>query len=227
MWADFPTYPLNLLADVNALFGLMNHWYLPESMHGGNLVDTISLDPSSPDYSPDTVVQTHGDTTYYLIPSKHLPLLYPLRWIGLGKVADVIEPLLKVFVELGYDRSAPMGQTVRAELFPRFTVEGVRQFVTDLRDASAQSGQAWAALFTPRKPATALPAPSPALTTRAAHAPTVRVSHATNVAAASAAKKDVTTPVPVSCAARAAGVGRYHAAAGSGAQTATRAGERN
>lgn len=148
MWADFPTYPLNLLATANALFGLMNHSYLPDSVNPllGNLISTVSLDRASPNYNPDTVVQYYGDTTHYLIPSEHLPLLYPLRWIGLGPLTDIIEPTLKVLVELGYDRTAPYGQVVRAGLFPRIDPG---KLADDLAGAFAEGGAALRDLFTP------------------------------------------------------------------------------
>lgn len=149
MWADFPTYPLNLLASANALFGLMNHSYLPDSVNPllGNLILTVSLDPGSPNHNPATVVQNYGDTTHYLIPSEHLPLLYPLRWIGLGPLTDVIEPTLKVLVELGYDRTAPYGQVVRAGLFPRIDSG---KLAADLAGAFAEGGAALRDLFTPQ-----------------------------------------------------------------------------
>jgi hypothetical protein len=148
MWADFPTYPLNLLADINALFGLLNHWYLPESVNPllGNLISTVSLDPASPNYDPDTVVQHYGDTTYYTIRSQHLPLLYPLRWIGLGPLTDIVEPTLRVLVELGYDRSAGYGQVVHAGLFPSIDPG---KLIEDLGAAFAEGGTALRALFAP------------------------------------------------------------------------------
>ena len=163
LWADFPTYPLNLLSDINSLFGGINHWYLPESVNPllKGLVPTVSIDPASPDYLPTTTVASYGDTTYYFVPSKNLPMFYPLRWIGLGPVVDVFEPLVRVFVELGYDRSLPAGQVVRARLLPglnNLTVDNGRTFVSDIRSAVAQGGQALAELFCPPQ------APEPAST---------------------------------------------------------------
>ena len=154
VWVDFPRYPLNLLADVNALFGLMNHWYVPESVNGllRPVIDTVSLNPDSPNYNPDTVVQQYGDTTYYLVPSKNLPLFYPLRWVGLGPLVDVVEPLVRVFVELGYDRTTPYGEVARARLLPaldNLTVENARTFVSDVNDALQQGGEAFVDLFHP------------------------------------------------------------------------------
>lgn len=176
LWADFPTYPLNLLATINAVFGLANHTYLLGPLEGSvleKLAGSISLDPGSPNYQPDVVVQNSGDTTYYLIPSKNLPLLYPLRWIGLGPVVDIIEPLVRVFVELGYDRNTPYGQTVRAGLFPKLTAGNIRTFIADVNAAIQQGGEALAKLFRPRMPATepaGAPAAAPARSLAAASA---------------------------------------------------------
>lgn len=123
-FSDFPEYPLNLLADVNALFGLLNHNYGP-----------VTINPEAPNFDPNTVVQHYGDTTYYLIPSK-LPLLYPLHWIGLGTVADFIEPFVRVFVELGYDRQTPYGQYTTFGLFPKIDFA---KLAADLGAAAQQS----------------------------------------------------------------------------------------
>jgi hypothetical protein len=107
-FADFPAYPLNPFATANAVFGLLNHDY-----------SAVSLDPSSPNYDPNTVVQQYGDTTYYLIPSKELPLLSPVRAVGLGPIADAVEPTLRVLVELGYDRTTPYGQHTTVGAAPK------------------------------------------------------------------------------------------------------------
>lgn len=189
-FADFPSYPLNLLAVVNALFGGLNHNYFQESVDGilKPFTIEISLDPNSPDYRPDTVVQQYGDTTYYLIPSENLPMFYPLRWVGLGPVLDVVEPLVRVFVELGYDRTTPYGEVARARLLPRLdtlTVENAQRFFSDVDAALQQGGEAFVDLFCPpkvgaqtsppqvRSPAAAQPGRSPK---RAHRTPTRAVS---------------------------------------------------
>jgi len=178
MWADFPTYPLNLLADINALFGLMDHWYLPESVTPllSNLLSTVSLDPASPNYNPDTVVQHYGDTTYYTIPAQHLPMLYPLRWIGLGPLTDIVEPTLRVLIELGYDRTASPGQVVRAGLIPNVDLG---KLAADLGAAFAEGAAAFHDLVTPNaaQPAGARPVglPSPAAATEQNPVPAPRV----------------------------------------------------
>jgi hypothetical protein len=150
LWADFPTYPLNLLADLNALFGLMNHYYLEESAPLlRNLLSTISLDPTSPNFNPNTGTQQYGDTTYHTIPSEHLPLIAPLRWIGLGPLTDIVEPTLRVLVELGYDRINSYGQVVRAGLFPKIDPG---KLAADLGAAFAEGGAALRDLLTPFAP---------------------------------------------------------------------------
>lgn len=123
-FADFPTYPLNPFATANAVLGLMNHNYGP-----------VTLDPNSPNYDPDTVVQKYGDTTYYLIPSKELPLLAPVRAVGLDPVADAVEPTLRVLVELGYDRETPYGVHTPVGIAPRVRAPEV---VSDVRESVAQ-----------------------------------------------------------------------------------------
>jgi hypothetical protein len=168
VWADFPTYPLNLLATINAAFGTWNHWYLPESLPPGfysDVIETVSLDPSSPDYVSGTTAQVYGDTTYYLIPSEHLPMYYPLRWLGLGPVVDVFEPLTKVFVELGYDRTTPYGEQTRMRLIPDIgNLAHIDQFFADVSQALDEGGQALVELLTPTRTEheTAGPDPLPA-----------------------------------------------------------------
>ena len=62
-----------------------------------------------------------SDTTYITVTPKVLPLVVPLHSIGLGFVADLIEPALRVIIEeTGYDRSIPYGQPTPFRLFPVF-----------------------------------------------------------------------------------------------------------
>ncbi|GFG76034.1 PE-PPE domain-containing protein [Mycobacterium botniense] len=91
--ADFPRYPIDLLADLNAAAGF------------------YFLHPTYPDLTSaqlDSAIQlpTEGPTltTYYMIPTENLPLLDPLREIPVvGKLlADLIQPDLTVLVNLGY-----------------------------------------------------------------------------------------------------------------------------
>ena len=94
-FADFPTNPLNPLADANALAGVL-------LVHPGY---------GSVDMSQAVPQGTYGDTAYYLIPTYPLPLLMPLQIIpGVGPVlADTLDPALRVLVEAGYNRTINPG----------------------------------------------------------------------------------------------------------------------
>ena len=106
LFADFPRYPLNLLAVANAVVAVL---------YGAHDYSEVTLDPTDPRYNPDTVVQQWGDTTYYFIPTDTLPLLQPLRDLGADPVLlDAVEPALRVLVESGYDRTIPFGQPAPA-----------------------------------------------------------------------------------------------------------------
>jgi hypothetical protein len=106
--ADFPLYPLNLVADLNAVLGDIY-------VHLNDL--DVSLAPNA---STSTAFQgTHGDTSYYFFPTQDLPLFGPLRTLGVPEsLIDVIEPFFRVLVELGYDRSIPPWEPTPARLIP-------------------------------------------------------------------------------------------------------------
>jgi PE-PPE domain len=92
-YADFPQYPIDLPADLNALMGVA---YL----HGNyaNLSPTlVGQEIQLPTQGPTT-------TTYYIIPTQNLPLLEPLRSIPVigNPLADLLQPDMKVIVNLGY-----------------------------------------------------------------------------------------------------------------------------
>src|SRR4029079_11021401 len=101
----FPLYPVNVLADANAVLGFA-------------YAHTYYLDPAPGEAPP--IHTTTGDTDYYFYPNDNLPLFVPLRTIGVPEpVIGVIEPVAKVIVEQGYDRSIPPGQPAPARLIPR------------------------------------------------------------------------------------------------------------
>ena len=68
---------------------------------------------ANPELYPDNVnIQQYGDTTYYTVTPKTLPLVRPLHLIPLiGKpIADLFEPVLRVLIEeTGYARWLPFG----------------------------------------------------------------------------------------------------------------------
>lgn len=106
--ADFPLYPLNVVATANALLGFV---YL----HTHPFDVSLPEDPTtSPAYQG-----THGDTSYYFFETENLPLFAPLRSLGVPEsLIDVVEPFFRVLVELGYDRSIPAWEPTPARLIP-------------------------------------------------------------------------------------------------------------
>lgn len=94
-FADFPRYPINLLADLNAVAGIVFVHPTYFSLTLDHVNSAIQL-PTSPGYT--------GVTSYYIIPTEHLPLLQPLRAIPVigNPIANLIEPNMKVLVNLGY-----------------------------------------------------------------------------------------------------------------------------
>jgi hypothetical protein len=107
-FADFPLYPLNLVADVNALLGFLYVHLYPFD---------VSL---APDASTSPAYQgTHGDTSYYFFQTQHLPLFAPLRALGVPEpLIDIVEPFFRAIVELGYDRTIPPWEPTPARLIP-------------------------------------------------------------------------------------------------------------
>jgi pimeloyl-ACP methyl ester carboxylesterase len=97
-WSDFPAYPLNVLADANAIAGI---YYLHGSTQdlGDSALDGIKTNQGNTMY-----YQVHGDTTYYLIPTDELPILMPFNGIVPDPVLKALDPPLRYLVELGYDR---------------------------------------------------------------------------------------------------------------------------
>lgn len=135
--ADFPKYPINLLADLNAMAGnLLLHFTAPEMTTAE--LDTALIEPVS-------AADLH--TTYLLIPTEDLPLLAPLRllpFVG-PLLADLIQPDLRVLIELGYDRSAPQDVFTPAELFPHIDLHELllhlyQGTVTGINDALQHIG---------------------------------------------------------------------------------------
>jgi hypothetical protein len=125
--ADFPQYPLDIFADANAVAGFV---YLhPDYSHltPGQIASGV-VEPVSP---ADT------ETTYILIPTQNLPLLDPVRAIPfLGNpLADLVQPDLKVLVELGYDRTAYQDVPTPYGLFPNIDLATV---ATELQQGAVQ-----------------------------------------------------------------------------------------
>jgi diacyltrehalose acyltransferase len=101
--SDFPQYPANILADLNAAAGYVDlHPFLlpgyPTTFNTSELAGAV-LEPTSPGYT--------GATEYFMIPTQNLPLLDGLRDVpGVGPaMADLMQPDMRVIVDLGYDRT--------------------------------------------------------------------------------------------------------------------------
>ena len=127
-FADLPQFPINPMADLNAILGII---YAHAAYGDGPLPEEIPAiwPPSEPLTGPyaseyvlgstEIVKQVDGDTTFYFIPTTELPLLDPLRSLGVPEsVLNVFQPALQVIVEAGYDRSIPFGDPTPVELIP-------------------------------------------------------------------------------------------------------------
>jgi hypothetical protein len=135
--ADAPLVVTNPIAMFNALIGGpgfgINHGTYPNpegdpptGLVGGYTQDEWQAIMDNPEgyaaTNPDVVnVQTYGDTRYITVTPRVLPLVVPLHMIGLGFVADLIEPALRDIIEqTGYDRSIPYVQPTTFRLIPIF-----------------------------------------------------------------------------------------------------------
>jgi hypothetical protein len=150
VFADFPQFPINPVSDLNAALGIV---YAHAAYGDGPLPEEIPAiwPPSAPLSGPfaseyvlgstEIVKQVDGDTTFYFIPTTDLPLLDPLRSLGVPEsVPNIFQPALQVIVEAGYDRSIPFGDPTPAELIPTidpatFTLEFANAVVQGANNA--------------------------------------------------------------------------------------------
>jgi hypothetical protein len=100
--ADAPQHPLNVLADVNALLG---YFYVHSNypmLTPDQIAGAVHL-ATSPGYT--------GSTNYYMITTQDLPLIrfiHDIPYAG-PPLADIIQPDLRVLVDLGYGDIGPGG----------------------------------------------------------------------------------------------------------------------
>lgn len=174
-FADFPRYPLNFISDLNAMAGIVfvHPTYLDLTT---TQVDNAVPLPTSPGYN--------GNTQYFMIRTADLPLLKPLNAIPvIGKpLVDLLQPDLKVLVNLGYGGDPTLGYSTSPAdvptpfgLFPDAnpgTVfnalaagaqQGVHDFSTDLQHIAANPGAVVPQLSMPagHGPTTPASIPSP------------------------------------------------------------------
>lgn len=95
--SDFPQYDGNMWADLNATDGYLDlHPYLlpdyPSTFSASEVAGAVLENESSGDVA----------TSYYLIPTQDLPLLEGIRDVS-PAMADLIQPDMRVLVDLGYD----------------------------------------------------------------------------------------------------------------------------
>lgn len=102
-WADFPDRPWNLISLANALLGVIY-------VHGRYELLPDGLDLTAvPEQNISTVTNSLGGrTTTYVIPTERLPLVQPLRDIGVPESAvATLEVPLRRIVDAGYARNDP------------------------------------------------------------------------------------------------------------------------
>jgi len=99
--SDYPDNPFNLLAVLNAFAGFSLHI---------RYVDVDINDPANAAWTEDNTAG--GRTTYILVPTENLPLLDPLRALGLTALADALNGPLKEIVEQGYNRPVPFPEPI-------------------------------------------------------------------------------------------------------------------
>lgn len=138
--ADFPTYPINVLADVNALAGFwyahgtylspkgdealteMPYGYTPDEVKDAVADATANCDTS-------THCQRHGDTIYITLPARTLPIMQPLLDFGASTgtssvivpMVDLVSPMMQTLIETGYDRT-DYGAPTPAKFLPQIDV---------------------------------------------------------------------------------------------------------
>jgi hypothetical protein len=111
--ANFPRYVLNPVSDVNAVMGFLEfhgtHDYVdPTPTQVGTAIQL----PTSPGYT--------GNTTYYERLTQDLPLLWPLRMLPApfgNALADLLQPDLRVLVDMGYGSGEYANLPTPASLF--------------------------------------------------------------------------------------------------------------
>jgi len=100
-WGDFPDRPWNLISLANALLGIAYVHGRYETIPGGLDLTTVPVN--------NVTLTTNvlgGTTTSYLIPTPNLPLLQPLRDIGVPTpIVDALQAPLRPIVDAGYTRN--------------------------------------------------------------------------------------------------------------------------
>jgi len=130
--ADFPQYPLNVVSDLNATLGGILHPDYP-FLTATQVANAVPLPTSG------------GNTEYFMVLTQNLPLLDPIRLIPFvgNPIADLLQPDLRVIVDLGYAGFGPGADFANiptpAELF---SVPNPFVVIPDLATGAVQGVQA-------------------------------------------------------------------------------------
>jgi hypothetical protein len=153
-FADFPRYPIDQLAVINALIGILTQHLTYADLSPEQLQDAIQL----PTSAADTL------TNYYMVPDEYLPLLQPLLWFGLKPLYDLLEPDMRILVDYGYgsltegwnqgpaDVATPVGFLPNIDPSQLFTAlvngaqQGITDYITDMQNPGDNQAAAFAAL---------------------------------------------------------------------------------
>lgn len=144
---DMPTNTLNSLAVLNATMGFFTN-------HLGKGYSDVDID------AEENSKWTEDGIEYVFVPSKTLPIVEPLRWLGLGQLADELTPGLQYLIEQAYDRDdritnttidapekswsyIPINLAETIANIPYYAVQGTNRFANAMR----ASGSWW--VYTP------------------------------------------------------------------------------
>ena len=112
-FADFPRYPINFLADLNAYLGILFQHTAYLSMTADQVAPQSATNPDgaillpgsmdNPDVGPDGT-EAATSTNYWMMPDENLPLLQWLTFLPFvgTPLYDLLEPDVRILVNLGY-----------------------------------------------------------------------------------------------------------------------------
>ena len=112
--ADAPAYPLNLVADANAVLGA---YYL----HGAGTYDSVGAYSNVNPNADGNIITTSGKMTDILVPAAPgaLPLFIPLAQAGVPQpILVALDPAVRAIIETGYNRTTDPAQQVQFALLP-------------------------------------------------------------------------------------------------------------
>jgi hypothetical protein len=111
--ANFPQYPLNIFSTLNALAGSVYVHPYYSHFSPEQVQNAVPL-ATSPGYG--------GVTDYFMMPTQNLPLLAPLRGVPIvgNPMAELLQPSLRVLVDMGYNPNGYADYPAPAQLWPGF-----------------------------------------------------------------------------------------------------------